>query len=156
MVRSSPSDADTSNAEVKNCSASRLANAAEAPLGGRAPLRHSEPRVSGGGGVAGGGFGVVVEQRDEAAVANDTQRLRRGVVEDLADEVVGELVTVPGLDDDASPACRLGPLDDRFGGDADQFTEQGHVEGRTDHDRGAQHLLDVGPTAANSCGDRVA
>ncbi|MFL5879395.1 MAG: hypothetical protein ACJ782_04740, partial [Actinomycetota bacterium] len=113
----------------------------------RHPGRGRGRPVPGGGGVAGGRLGPVGQHAGQATVAGGPGRPGAGLVEDLADQVVGELVAGAGLvlDQQAGGQGTLGP----GGRHLDrQLQEGGHdlkVDGRSGHHRRPQQVLDLRP-----------
>ena len=108
--------------------------------------------------MAGGRLGPVGQHAGQAAVAGDPGRPRAGLVQDLADQVVGEPVAGAGLvlDQQAGGQGTLGP----GGRDLDRQLQQGghdlQVDGRPGHHRRPQQGLDLRAGPPGPGQDRVA
>jgi hypothetical protein len=128
------------------------------PGGGGHPRLGRGGQVAGGGRVPGGGLRPAGEQGGQPPVAGDPGRPREAVVEDLADQVVGELVGVTGLGlhQQARGQRPLGPGRRLLDRHAEQVGDHLQVERRAHHHGRAQQRLDLGAGPADAGQHRVA
>ena len=97
-----------------------------------------------------------VEQGGKPAVAHNPGRRRRRVVEDVADDVVGELVAGARLGQQADPQGGLGSTDRFLAAQTEELRDVLDIEGRAGHDRAPQELLHVGSAVRDPRDHRAA
>jgi hypothetical protein len=131
---------------------------AAGPGGGSHPCLGRDGQVAGGGRVPGGRLRPVGQQGGQPPVAGDPGRPREAVVEDLADQVVGELVGGArlGLHQQARGQRPLGPGRRLLDRHAEQVGDHLQVERRAHHHRRAQQRLHLGAGPADAGQHRVA
>ena len=115
----------------------------------RGPLRRLDPRVPGlhpvpgRAGVDGDRFRVACEKRGGPPVPGNADGQRRGAVQDLPDQVVGELVGGTGLHQEPGPSGLLGPASRILERRLEQPSHDGYVERAAQGGGHPEELLDV-------------